>query len=307
MNLISKRVLAMLLTVLMVVQLLPVSVLAEGKDVIREIGAATVSSDSGSDSGKSTEPKSDKQESGSNQDGKSDSSASASSSPKEEPSGKTDGGDSAAGSGSASGDSAAPAQDSGTGSGQETSGTSQDPAPASSDGSETGDGNAASSDGENGEKEESEEENDIAYRSFQSSNSGTHLSVKVSGKYVKGQKAPSVKKVSVGALEAWTVQNVSGKLSMTAKVKSVPSLEEGETLAFYNVHGSSLGSMLRKNVSSGDSISITLSKGTTGVALVKIAAPVEDNRPVLHRTGIQRQDIFLLHAQNPFSPFFVYS
>ena len=77
MKLFSKRLLALLLTVLMVIQMLPVSALAEGDDPSDVTESSSVSTSSSGDSDKSTEPKSDKEDGGSSEGGKPDGGASA--------------------------------------------------------------------------------------------------------------------------------------------------------------------------------------------------------------------------------------
>ncbi len=119
---------------------------------------------------------------------------------------------------------------------------------------------------------------------------GNYTSVVAAGFY-KNQKpslvaaAPS----STGdmqVIEAWRVQNLKNNtlLSMTARLNSLPTLGEGESLAFYALNGGSLSAdPLLEDLSAGDLATIQLYfKGYDGIALVRMAAdpadlPVENN------------------------------
>ena len=119
---------------------------------------------------------------------------------------------------------------------------------------------------------------------------GNYTSVVAAGFY-KNQKpslvaaAPS----STGdmqVIEAWRVQNLKNNtlLSMTARLNSLPTLGEGESLAFYALNGGSLSAdPLLEDLSAGDLVTIQLYfKGYDGIALVRMAAdpadlPVENN------------------------------
>lgn len=87
-------------------------------------------------------------------------------------------------------------------------------------------------------------------------------------------------------IEAWRVQNLKNNtlLSMTARLNSLPTLGEGESLAFYALNSGSLSAdPLLEDLSAGDLATIQLYfKGYDGIALVRMAAdpadlPVENN------------------------------
>ena len=118
---------------------------------------------------------------------------------------------------------------------------------------------------------------------------GNYTFVQVTGTY-KSPK-PSLVYAAPGSrdglqvIEAWKVQNIKKNtaLSMTIRLNALPTLAEGESLAFYMLdNGEMANGPLLTDVSAGDLANVQLEfKGTDGVALVRVAAdpgdlPVDD-------------------------------
>ena len=113
---------------------------------------------------------------------------------------------------------------------------------------------------------------------------GQYVSISVTGTCQRNQE-PVVRAASVDGdetrrvLEAWTVDNLKKKasLTLTAEVTALPELSEGECLAVCAVTGDTLGETLRSDLSVGDTVELPLAmKGPTGIAVVIAPAAPED-------------------------------
>lgn len=119
---------------------------------------------------------------------------------------------------------------------------------------------------------------------------GNYTSVLVMGSY-KNQKPSLVAASPSGAdglqvIEAWRTQNLKNNtvLYMTARLNSLPTLAEGESLAFYTLNNGVLSeNPVMEDLSAGDLAMIQLNfKGNDGIALVRVTPdpgdlPVDDN------------------------------
>ena len=113
---------------------------------------------------------------------------------------------------------------------------------------------------------------------------GQYVSISVTGTCQRNQE-PVVRAASVNGdetrrvLEAWTVDNLKKKasLTLTTEVTALPELSEGECLAVCAVTGDTLGETLRSDLSVGDTVELPLAmKGPTGIAVVIAPAAPED-------------------------------
>ena len=113
---------------------------------------------------------------------------------------------------------------------------------------------------------------------------GQYVSISVTGTCQRNQE-PVARAASVAGdetrrvLEAWTVDNLKKKasLTLTAEVTALPELSEGECLAVCAVTGDTLGETLRSDLSVGDTVELPLAmKGPTGIAVVIAPATPED-------------------------------
>ena len=137
---------------------------------------------------------------------------------------------------------------------------------------------------------------------------GETVTITVDGTHQNNQ-IPEVRAASVQAdetrrvLEAWTVDNLKKKasLTLTAAVTALPELEEGESLAICTVTGDALGETLRENLSVDDTVELTLDmKGPTGIAVVVTAAAKDpDDETVIPDNTIWANDDLYLTGKMP--------
>ena len=105
------------------------------------------------------------------------------------------------------------------------------------------------------------------------------------GSYSSDEDVPVLKSVSVTpvegrtVLEGWTISGKGKDLKLTVSVKTMPALEEGETLALVALNGSVQSSQLKVVTGEGDFASVTVSDSTTGIGLVKVAASAAEETP----------------------------
>ena len=105
------------------------------------------------------------------------------------------------------------------------------------------------------------------------------------GSYSSDEDAPELKSVSVTpvegrtVLEGWTISGNGKDLKLTVSIKTMPALEEGETLALVALNGSVQSSQLKVVTGEGDFASVTVSDSTTGIGLVKVAASAAEETP----------------------------
>lgn len=104
-------------------------------------------------------------------------------------------------------------------------------------------------------------------------------------------------------LEAWTVDNLKKKasLTLTAAVTALPELNAGESLAVCVVSGDALGKTLRENLTVGDTVELPLAmKGPTGIAVVAVAAAEDpDDETVIPDNVIWANDDLYLTGKMP--------
>lgn len=124
---------------------------------------------------------------------------------------------------------------------------------------------------------------------FHETRTGAYASAVFDGSYRANKGAPSVNARSLGSddylsvLEAWSVSGLNNQtvMSVTATLNALPTLEEGESLAFYSLRSGELDAPVASDLASGESVSITLSlKSADGVALVLLAAKDAEGNPL---------------------------
>ena len=129
---------------------------------------------------------------------------------------------------------------------------------------------------------EGEEAVDVAYSD---KSEGEYTVAVAEGSYSSDEDVPVLKSVSVTpvegrtVLEGWTISGNGKDLKLTVSVKTMPALEEGETLALVALNGSVQSSQLKVVTGEGDFASVTVSDSTTGIALVKAAASAAEETP----------------------------
>ena len=129
---------------------------------------------------------------------------------------------------------------------------------------------------------EGEEAVDVAYSD---KSEGEYTVAVAEGSYSSDEDAPELKSVSVTpvegrtVLEGWTISGNGKDLKLTVSIKTMPALEEGETLALVALNGSVQSSQLKVVTGEGDFASVTVSDSTTGIGLVKIAASAAEETP----------------------------
>ena len=123
---------------------------------------------------------------------------------------------------------------------------------------------------------------DVAYSD---KSEGEYTVAVAEGSYSSDEDAPELKSVSVTpvegrtVLEGWTISGNGKDLKLTVSIKTMPTLEEGETLALVALNGSVQSSQLKVVTGEGDFASVTVSDSTTGIALVKVAASAAEETP----------------------------
>ena len=123
---------------------------------------------------------------------------------------------------------------------------------------------------------------DVAYSD---KSEGEYTVAVAEGSYSSDEDAPELKSVSVTpvegrtVLEGWTISGNGKDLKLTVSVKTMPTLEEGETLALVALNGSVQSSQLKVVTGKDDFASVTVSDSTTGIALVKVAASAAEETP----------------------------
>ena len=123
---------------------------------------------------------------------------------------------------------------------------------------------------------------DVAYSD---KSEGEYTVAVAEGSYSSDEDAPELKSVSVTpvegrtVLEGWTISGNGKDLKLTVSIKTMPTLEEGETLALVALNGSVQSSQLKVVTGKDDFASVTVSDSTTGIGLVKIAASAAEETP----------------------------
>ena len=123
---------------------------------------------------------------------------------------------------------------------------------------------------------------DVAYSD---KSEGEYTVAVAEGSYSSDEDAPELKSVSVTpvegrtVLEGWTISGNGKDLKLTVSIKTMPTLEEGETLALVALNGSVQSSQLKVVTGEDDFASVTVSDSTTGIALVKVAASAAEETP----------------------------
>ena len=129
---------------------------------------------------------------------------------------------------------------------------------------------------------EGEEAVDVAYSD---KSEGEYTVAVAEGSYSSDGDVPVLKSVSVTpvegrtVLEGWTISGNGKDLKLTVSIKTMPALEEGETLALVALNGSVQSSQLKVVTGEGDFASVTVSDSTTGIGLVKVAASAAEETP----------------------------
>ena len=138
---------------------------------------------------------------------------------------------------------------------------------------------------------------------------GRYVFISVTGTCQRNQE-PVVRAASVNGdetrrvLEAWTVDNLKKKasLTLTTEVTALPELSEGECLAVCAVTGDTLGETLRSDLSVGDTVELPLAmKGPTGIAVVIAPAAPEDpdDETLIPDNAIWANDALYLTGKMP--------